>query len=386
MSVLLLSGCGTEKNDSTENTVSNDSDALLTSSGTNEFVKGSNLDLEFAPGETIPVLLDGDVTGYITVNWVQRLGIWDLQNAKAVTAGVKNSYTINMTVDFSQSIKSAQSRVVTILPYLVDSAGNTIGNPCCVGWSGFSTTAQFYDKTTVTNVEIGVQPEQLNIDNAHIVLKLSDSLGNNYDDIALSNSYITSASDGQALVASGSKTLHTINGGAFTISVPEVYVEEHTRGGDTAEQTYCDFVYGVNYDSAPTNSREDLLFDSNKGNALHTKLVAYVTTDTDGTKLYDNVTDAERLKYSDMLETEEYVTTKYIDLNLAGNTSVQCNRVLPTASGSPMYARVCFEFPEEKNARSLEEMKDFDGRFLVFQQKIGKRDLPEFSVEDQDNE
>ena len=143
----------------------------------------------FEPGETIPILLDGAVKGYLDVNWVQRLGIWDSTNTTAVTVGVKNSYTINLHVDMSESIESAESVILTVKPYTVDANWVVNGSPCCVGWSGFSQVAQLYDNTTAADIEVGVQPEVLDLTGSDVVLKLTDSAGNQYDDVVLSNNY-----------------------------------------------------------------------------------------------------------------------------------------------------------------------------------------------------
>lgn len=354
---------------------------LVTYNVTEEKPAASNSAIAFEPGETIPILLNGSIKGYMNVNWVQRLGIWDYNNANAVTAGVKSSYTINLHIDMSESISSAESVILTVNPYTIDASGVKNGSPCCVGWSGFSQVAQLYDNTTAVDIEVGVQPEVLDVSGSSILLSLSDSDGNEYDDIVLSNAFITEASEGPSLVADGKATIHCINGGSFTLNVDNVFVESHEIEDMTDACLYYDYRYTVAYNSAPTSDREDLLFDSNSKNLLHTKFVNYVTSDVDGTKLYDSVPGAQRLLYSDKLDMETYVTTIFDDIRAGKRFSAINNRAVPSTTGNPTYIRVCFEFPEEVDARTLEEMRDFDGRFVVFQNKLGERVLDTYYKE-----
>lgn len=380
MPLILLTGCSKQKVEETENVIEK-SQQIVTYKTTEETPVASSSAITFEPGETIPILLEGSIKGYMTVNWVQRLGIWDYNNANAVTAGVKSSYTINLHIDMSESIKSAESVILTVKPYMISASGAKIGSPCCVGWSGFSQVAQLYDNTTDTNIEVGVQPEVLDSTNSTILLCLSDSVGNEYDDIVLSNAFISNASDGPSLVTDGTATIHCINGGSFSLGVTNVVSESHEIEDATDACVYYDYQYTVAYASTPTSDREDLLFDSNNKNLLHTKFVNYVTSDVDGTKLYDNVPAAQRLLYSDKLDTEPYVTTTFDDIGAGEQFTAMSNRAVPDTTGNPTYIRVCFEFPEEVEARTLEEMRDFDGRFIVFQNKLGQRVLDTFYKE-----
>ena len=114
---------------------------------------------------------------------------------------------------------------------------------------------------------------------------------------------------------------------------------------------------------------------------MHTKFVNYLTSDVDSTKLYDSVPAAQRLLYSDKLDMETYVTQEFSDISVGKTFTASSNRAVPETTGNPSYVRVCFEFPEEVEARSLEEMQNFNGRFIVFQSKIGERTLEQFYEE-----
>lgn len=380
MLLILLTGCSKQTENEASEVVS--TKQTITYEVTDESpVMDGNTAIVFEPGETIPILLDGTVKGYLNVNWVQRLGIWDSTNTTAVTVGVKSSYTINLHVDMSESIESAESVILTVKPYTVDANWVVNGSPCCVGWSGFSQVAQLYDNTTAADIEVGVQPEVLDLTGSNVVLKLTDSVGNQYDDVVLSNNYLTTASDGPSLITDGTATVDCINGGRFSLGINNVTSEEHAVEDGAEPTLYYDYQYAVKYLTAPTSDREDLLFDSNNKNLLHTKFVNYLTSDVDSAKLYDSVPAAQRLLYSDKLDTETYVTQEFSDISVGKTFTASSNRAVPETTGNPSYVRVCFEFPEEVEARSLEEMQNFNGRFIVFQSKIGERTLEQFYEE-----
>lgn len=355
---------------------------------TKEQVSAINRQIEFMPGELIPVLLDGTVKGYLDINWVQRLGIWDFNNISAVVSGVKTSYTINVNVDFSESIGAGDSRIITIKPYLIDTTDTVIGNPCNVGWSGFGQIAQLYDKDKDINIEFGLQPETLDETDARIKLVITDNLGNQYDDIYLANKYLETASSGPTLVTEGTRTVNTINGGAFAIGVRQAHIESRADNSNNNNDSvrYYDIDYFIQYVNQPTNNREDLLFDSNNGNVLRTKFVMSVLSDVDITKLYTSDESATRQKYSNKTDLYTYVTTEFYDLQEQYEVEYTTNRIVPSSTGNPEYIRVCFEFPEEADARSLYEMRDFNGRFLVIQKQLSNRELEyfDYSMENQE--
>lgn len=356
--------------------------ATVSWSSTEIDVTPSKAEITYLPGETIPIMSCGSIAGYIKVNWVQKLGINDYLNSKAVLRGINSSYTINMNVDFSENIDRGEMLIVSIKPYLISSSGNLIGNPCIVGWSGFSSEAQLYDNDDDTNIEIGVQPEVEDLNDAIIKLQITDSNGNKYDDVYLSNDYIADASEGSHLVTDSYKTVHSINGAAFSIGVSNVYCESHYYE-DGTESLFYDFSQDLTYDNAPINDREVLLFDSNDSNSLSGKMLCYVTSDTDGTKLYNADSSVFRLKYYDSDKMELYATGSYVQVPVGMTASSVENRKIPSKHSSATYVRIHYEFPAEADARTLEEMKDFDGRFLVFQEHIDERELTSYYDSDE---
>ena len=330
----------------------------------------------FDKGDMIPVVDDGQIKGYLTINYVNSIGIWDYNNVNAVTAGIKNSYSMNATLDFTDTISDAENLVVTITPSIITD-GKITGTQCNVGWTGYSTTAQLYDNTKVVTVELGIQPEQAITENSLIQLDITDSAGNVYDSIFLDNEYLQAEANTH-LITDDSFTIECINGARFTVGIEHVYYANRSRIDGTKIGRFYDIDYFVRYDSAPTNDREDLLFDSDNNNALHTQFVIGVTSDVDGTLLYESDPDAPRKNYADTLDWYSYVDTDFRDIQVGETAHYTINRCLPASTGNPNYVRLSFEFPEEFAARTDEEMEFFNGKYCVMQHKLEVRTLPNY--------
>lgn len=392
ISLLLLSGCrGTASNTTTSDAVANDTESTDTvdyqdvfSVESTEVREVRDTQIQFKPGDTMPLMTNGEAVGSLYVNWVQRLGIWDFNNATACAVGSKSSYTINLHVDFTDTITDGETKCLTIEGYLVNGKGEKVGSPCCVGWSGFPQVAQLYDRTKEVDVEVGIQPEILDETGCGIRLEVKDNDGNVYDPIMLSALFLAGAEQGVS-IADTQRTVHCINGAAFTINVDEVSINE--VWGDNYDELlarYYDVDYRIVYDMAPGNDREDLQFDSNNGNALKTKLIMGVQADVDAVYTYEGDENAVRQLYADNLdEFGVYTTTTFPNLAVGASEVYTVNRKIPDTTGTPGYVRIQFEFPEEAKVRSLEEMKSFDGRFCIIQQEITERELPNTPVEEE---
>lgn len=379
-SMILLSGCahsqGSEETEApvpVTEVVSN-----ITYAETEEHIQiTKNSAVKFARGETVPIMLNGIVMGYLKINWVQKLGIFDLNNSNAVKSGVKFSYTMNFHIDFTESFGDQIQKVIYVEPYLMKK-GDTVGRPCCVGWSGFETALELHDQTTSGNCEIGLQPEIKSIKGCSLVLKISDDSGNQYDDVALSMKYLTKAEKGpKLLTAKSAAKITCINGGVFSLKIGSVYNENHyaDSGAYSEILPFFDYSYKIKYLKAPTSNKKDLIFDSANGNKLRTKFITYVTSDVDSTKLYKGDIYAVRSIYHNKDEYVPYVTRKFGLLKVGKTKKVTDNKQLSDGSGTPKYVRICFEFPEECDARTLKQMKNFKGRFVVFQAVVKERKL-----------
>lgn len=335
-------------------------------------------------GDTMPIILDGQLQGFTRLSSVQRIGIWDLCNQSAVANGVKWSYSINLNVDLSQTLSTAENVVLTVKPYLISKDGSINGEPCSVGWSGFSSVAQLYDNTKSADIEIGLQPETTDATGANVLLVITNSVGDTYDPVYIDGDFLENAKMGNSLITDGEAKITTINGGVFTIRINSVSVNipittDKLESKDLTKITsYYDIDYTVTYVSAPTNDLEDLIYDSNNNNSLHTQFVTYLSTDLDNTKLLDGDSGAKRQVYSDKMKLYEYVTTQFPTIAVGESFTATINKAMTIGNSSPVYARVYFEFPEEITARSASELLDFDGRYVVFQVPITQRELQEY--------
>lgn len=336
-------------------------------------------DIFFSSSDNIPIIRNHSICGLLKVNRITRLGIWDWYNQAAVTNGVKYSYSVNFTIDFSSSIKKTEDAVkILSSAYLVDGSGGVVGKPCEVGWSGFEKIAQLYDSSPSMTVEIGVQPERVLEENDSLELRLQTSDGAEFDPIFLRNEELVNAVEGPTL-QTAEVDVESINGAIYSVGVANVFFGSNptTAGSNDDDlKDYYDFSYSVWYKQAPSNSREVLCFDSYDGNALQTKLVLGVQSDVDSSLLYENDESALWFKFKDSSETESYVTTGDAAIKPGIEAQYSTNRLVPeTTTVQPTYLRFRVEFPEEQKARSLQERLDFNGRFLVFQLPIGAREL-----------
>ena len=324
---------------------------------------------------SLPLLCNGKNFGTVKINWIQKINIPDFYNAAASTAGIDYSYTINLHVNFN-SLDSDRQVILTFTPAMKDKNNTVVGKECSVGWTGFAKIAQLYDETTEADVEIGLQPEKSVEDTDTLELGIKDNKGRVYDTIELNAESLQNAEEVNTSIATDSKSIESVNGAVVSVGVNDVTINTVKNSQDEVEGKYYDLDCSVRYDSAPTNQREDAMFDSSDNNRLRTKVVFGVVSDVDDTIGYDSFPDVTRQVYSDDdFYFDNYVETKFKKIDPGQTFTFTTNREVPATTGSPKYVRVQFEFPEEANSRSLEEMRYFNGRFCVIQKEITTRQL-----------
>lgn len=369
-----LSGCSKEGVSDTEVV----SGTPISCIETSEKINVSSTMVDFEPNETVPVIKDGKVYGFVKVNWVHKINIEDTSNNKASVSGVRHSYAVNMNIDFSKSL-STENLVITPKISLVSSKGEVIGTQCKVGWSGYTTTAQLYDKSPSMNVELTVQPTVNDLSDAKIVISLSDSEHVKYDNIYLSNTYLQQATSVAGVIPAGQeKVITAINGATFGITLVKAEIDKATSShndftSSEAESVY-NIYYRVRYISPPVNPTVDLLFDSSNNNALHTKFIISANVSGSPNWLYKGPEKNFHILFHDFSYSELYTTYDFPDIAVGETIEcIVCRKV--DNAGSNEYLRVAFEFPEEVDARTVEQMRDFDGRYLVFQAPLTIREL-----------
>lgn len=326
--------------------------------------------------ETAALLKDGELFGTVTPNFCTRLGIWDWYNTTAVTLGIDYSYSLNMTVDVTPLLEEQETAVLTPAVTIYNNEGKALSSGCEVGWSGFDTKAELYKKTPSTVLETGIQPTSLVIDEGcYIGIIFSDSVsGKTFDQINFSYSLLENSIQGNTLKTFDERfEIKSINGATYEIVFNKV--EHNDRYSETdgilskIKTSVYDIKYGVTYINAPTNDVSVSVFDSFSNNRLTPKLTFSVVADIDGTKL---TTVDDKLRTLFINEKNKNYTKKYITALKAQSVGdsfyYNTNRVIGTSvSPANDYVRIILEFPEEQAARTLAQMKEFNGRHLVFQ-------------------
>lgn len=324
----------------------------------------------FSKDDIIPVVHDGQLVAQLTVNWIQRVGISDWYNSKANVAGISYSYTCNFHIKCEDGVADTLYVNASIED---ESNGTVIGSPCEVGWTGFPKICQFYDNTSELDFEIGVQPEVANADDGLLIIKITDDDGGAYDDIAFDSSVLKSAEDTVGL-ENDSRIVHSINGAIFSVGIDDVSINDiYNKRNSERIARFLDVGVMVSYNDQIVNDRENKLFTDG---LLNTKQVIGACTNLDDDVKFESDDSATRKLWSNSEKVGEYTTLNFHNLSPGEAAHYVTNRVLSTED-DPANVRFWVEFPAEANARTLSEMKDFDGRFLVIQKNITERALEE---------
>lgn len=370
---MLLTGCETSKNNYEASEVG---EAIEWCESTEKIVEKEDNPI-YNVNSSLPLLYNGEKIGVMKINWIQKIGIPDFYNTVASTAGINYSYTINLHLDLSGSLNTGDQLVLTVSPSMKDVNDNKVGKECSVGWTGFAKTAQFYDKTTETDIEVGLQPEKITESTDILVFDIKDNVGRVYDAIELDGNSLMNAEVIDTELSTDVRSVEAINGAVISVGVNEVSINNVKNNLDELIGRYYDIDYTVSYDSAPTNERDDLLFDASDSDKLKTRLTFGVVSDVDDTLSYESDESVTRQIYSDDdIKKGTYVMTNFVKIDPGYYSIYTTNRKIPVTTGSPKYVRVQFEFPEEVASRSLEEMRHFNGRFCVIQKEITDRELP----------
>ncbi len=334
--------------------------------------------------ERFPIMKDGEICGWGQINFIEKLGIWDWYNKTALQNGVKVSYAINFQIDMNNYLENNEFLSIACDPYL-EINGEITGEPCNIGWSGFGAIAELYNKNRSDIIEVTVQPYTDSLAEDEILRLDFHSADETviFDSVYIATELLENAIEGpDILTIDDTKTIESINGAKYTIKFSDIFREIHdtdeTGNIERGSYWYYDFIYQIHYDSGPVNSREVLSFDSFSNYNYVVPLKVQVTSDVDDTALNESVFTAERLLYSDTTDTELYCTPFSESVPVGDTVKVQNNRMIPASTKTDAtYLRFVIEFTEEQGARSSEELKDFNGRYVVWQVPFNIRELEE---------
>ena len=374
---LLLTSIGCGKTSTEVQSTSNLTYAVDTEAEVN-----ANKAVQYGYSDLIPITKDGTIYGYARINQLEKVGISDWSNATAQANQVSYSYSINLTVNFSTAMKNKllkDSDIVNCKPTIVKGS-KTVGVPCNVGWTGFATSATVYSGDARRAIEVGIQPNISSMNKCKIQLQFYNGK-TNFDKITLAHSVLKHAVKGPSILKKNqSKTITALNGAKYSVQIMTPYKEIniYENSSDGGKLFYM-FKYKTTYLTKPTKKQGLTSFDTFANGLMLARLVIGVQSDIDFSTVYDEDANAMRALYSDSgsdQDYEYYDTSGNIFLKTGHYALYSVNREVPeTTYGNPTYLRFSVEFPEEQEARSTEEMLKFNGRFTVFQIKIGKRKL-----------
>lgn len=379
-----LTACNGSKGQTTE-PVAVESNVDFAVSDTQAIVKGTSIG-GYKLREMAPLVRDGKTHGWVTLNQVEHLGIFDWTSSKAVDSGIKHSYTMNFKVDFLDMLSNGDMLTVYLKPVLVRGE-KVIGNPCIVGWSGFPETAVFDKNTSSTYVEYGVQPLVRSLRKAKLVLNVSDSNGNEYDPIVYDGSVITKARKGKNLITDSTSVIITGASKArykvsintpyveecFTEKVDDIYDRKYSKYFDTRNALV--FKYRVDYLSKPKTDLQVSNIDrSKKDSLLSTNLKIRVNSDNDKTDYYNNDLSIAHWKYRNGTAMSVVSVRDRYKIHVGKYAAYTCNRLVSNAfAANAQNVRFYVELESEALAMTPEQLMKFNGRFIVFQRPIMSR-------------
>lgn len=383
MSILIcLTGCS-EKEDNTSEVTTEmyaQENTLL-----QEYSLFNSVPVVFDSDYAMPIIKDGIEFGWLKINFVEKLGIWDIGNYQANQNGVTFSYAINCKINLENYVNANEMINVILTPELLGYGDTVVGTIGYVGWSGYPESAELYQNSFESNFEVILQPTVLEQDNwCTLAFHIADVTNKiQFDTLYVDLKCLDNATAGaQIQTINDMSRIDSINGASYTINFHDVYLEQHRVKQDANYKDglyrFYDFQYDLSYDTAPSNERSVMAYDRFNNNALIAAPVIEVYSDLDATKLYEPNHNAQRVLYSDRSTTENY-TWEFPDYLMIGETcTISTNRMIPSSSNvKPNYLRVVLKFPSEAKARDFNEMQEFNGRYLVYQLPLGTRMLEE---------
>lgn len=336
---------------------------------TNKSIKNSSL-----------ITLNKKSVGILTINKVERLGIWDWYNKDANAANVKFSYAFNIGIDLTDYLsKHSDAKIVPDI-YLVDENDQVIGNTCNVGWSGFNQYADLFNDAPKAVFEIGVQPIKRKLGKYRVKICLTDETNNcEFDPIYYDSSICKKASKGPKLLNEDDIiNISSINGGKYRVRFKDICKTSHSLISDNnVKYDFYDMTWIMNYIKKPTNKKSVGIFDSNNKNKLSPSIQFYVTADTDPTQLTYSETSAtqERQDEYGSADFQLYCTSTKERLGVGDSFAYRTNRQIPSSTTvKASYIRIHMLFDDEAKARTKKERLKFNGRYVVIQVPIKEVD------------
>lgn len=335
-------------------------------------------DIVYSRNETAALIRDGDYAGYMQINFVQKLGIYDWYNNKSMINDVKHSYAINVSVDLTKLLKTDSSVIMKPTIEFENSDGVVIGKSTKIGWSGYPEGIELYNSNGMATFEIVVQQTEHLSDETFAVFYFEED-GHTLEPVKYSLKGLEQQKPVISLKSAKEPTqIVSINGGKYTFSVDSVVISSNkftppTEYSSRKQQTVCDVKMRIRYEQAPKNKELHTRYDLD--GQMNTMLVFGLQTDLSNKLLYksNNALLEKQTIFKEDNEGEvyfsKYVYERYANLieqMAVGDTiTITFNRTLEDATPPLEKVRILFEFPEER--KSQKDFTNFKGRYVVYE-------------------
>ena len=320
----------------------------------------------FSTNDTVPVVVGGEVLALLKINWIQKVRVADWKVASAQKNGINYSYAVNLNL----SRVTKEEALIEGEVRLENKKGEEIGLPGWIGWSGFDCTATLSSLQESKSVEWIVQPTEKLKKGSNLVLRLKVN-GREAEVIKFKVDKLEGVEETGSLIREGEPVIvHTASGGVFSLSIDALHLEKQTVGRE--EVPIAMFEYTVRHQKkAKEVSKESSLYRNHK---LNSQLMFYGTSLGSEKKFESVVKDAEKKLYYNSDKTATYVQTGAL-LGEGDSTTVHTNLKVNSTALKAKYLRFGFSFSEEVLVQTEEELRHFDGRYLVFEIPATRRTL-----------
>lgn len=384
---VVVTGCALKDNKTTNGVTQNQPSVNVTSTVSETKILNNKTvkDVIYSSSDLAPLLRDGKVYGFLKLNQVEKLGIWNWQDPDCTQSPIRHSYTLNFTAKYLENLEPTEKIMFYVKPYVTDLSGDKIiGKPCIVGWSGFPEHPIFNSDTRKAYFEYGVQPSHKITKNNVLRLKIKDSEGREYDDVLFSHKVFKNPKKGRSLIEpKDSVCINSLNGGRYKIDIKKVYkennyvdVSHYLSSSDLPKYPALMFTTKITYLKAPDKSKGNPRYDVADDNTLRTSLDIGVQTNLSEKIQFENKPTYVRAKYNDTDETELYVLKNFVKIHEGYYVMYNNNREITESDLKKAdSARFILHLDSEVTSLPPDQIMNFDGRFIVFQEQITQRKL-----------
>lgn len=370
----------------------------LIAAATSPTLCNTKTDINVTKGEVSPIIYDTDniaaiirdgcYVGYLKINSIQKMGIWDWFNTNSMSNDVRNSYAINVSVNLEKLSKETSNILIKPTISFVSADGEILGKSTSLGWSGFSKNIILYGADDAEVVfELVVQPTTAVIsENTKIVISFEET-GHSIEDVCFNAKELQDLQEVIAIKSATEPTqITSVNGGQYTFSVDSVTISDNKflpveEGNPKYKQLVYDVKMRIRYDKAPDD--KNIYTKFNEDDTMSTSLFFGIQSDIDASILYESndellekkalyAEDARGESYFRKYFFEEY-TNLVKELKVGEMIEITFNRVIVDSSKAAINnVRVIMEFPEEIKNNSA--ANSFDGRYIIYEVPVQREE------------